>query len=65
MKTSIRAVRGCFSAVERMGYPQWASNAEPTCITGAQKMFRIDSRTGTADYSLAKKNYPVLPELHK
>jgi hypothetical protein len=26
-------------------------------------MFRIDSRTGTADYSLAKKNYPVLSEL--
>ncbi len=26
-------------------------------------MFRIDSRACTADYSLAKKNYPVLSEL--
>jgi hypothetical protein len=26
-------------------------------------MFRIDSVAGTAGYSLAKKNYPVLSEL--
>src|SRR5208337_421472 len=31
-----------------------SSNAEPTYITGTQMIFRIDSRAGTADYSLAK-----------
>src|SRR5208337_2229889 len=61
--TAIQTVRGCFSAVERRGSRQWASNAEPTYITGTQMVFRINSRTGTADYSLAKKNYPVLSEL--
>src|SRR5208337_4630518 len=61
--TAIQTVRGCFSAVERRGYRQWASNAEPTYITGTQMMIRIDSRAGIEDYSLAKKNYPVLSEL--
>ena len=50
------------SAVERLGYRQWANNAEPTYITRTQLLFRIDSRAGTADYSLAKKNNPVLSE---
>ncbi len=63
MYTAIRTVRGCFSAVGRLGYPQWASNAEPAYINGTRLMFRIGSRAGTADYSLAKKNYPVLSEL--
>src|SRR5208282_128493 len=62
MATAIQAVQGCFSAVERLGYLQWASNAEPTYITGTQLLFSIDIRAGTADYSLAKKNYPVLCE---
>src|SRR5208337_3320715 len=32
-------------------------------MIGTQMIFRKDSRVGTADYSLAKKNYPVLSEL--
>ena len=60
---SIQTVEGCFSAVERLGYRQWASNAEPTYITGTQMIFRIDRRTCTAGYSFAKKNYPLLSEL--
>jgi hypothetical protein len=60
---AIQTVQGCFSAVERRGYQQWASNAEPTYRTGTLVMFRLDSRAGTADYSLAKKNCPVLSEL--
>ncbi len=63
--TAIQRVRGCFSEVERLGYQQWASNAEPTYLTGTQMIFRIDSGAGTADYSLAKKNYPALSELQK
>ena len=63
MATAIQAVQGCFSAVERLGYLQWASNAEPTYITGTQMMFLIDSRAGISDYSPAKKNCPVLSEL--
>ena len=61
--TAIQTVQGCFSADERLGYRQWASNAEPTYITGTPMIFPIDSRAGTADYSLAKKNCPVLSEL--
>ena len=66
--SAIQTVQDCFSAVERLGYRQWADgvpkkscdflgcrcNAEPTYITGTQIMVRIDSRAGTADYSLAK-----------
>ena len=63
--SEIQTVQGCFSAVERRGYRQWASNAEPTYLTGTQMVFRIDSRVGTADYSLAKKNYPVLSEFQQ
>src|SRR5208337_3717067 len=74
--SAIQTVQGCFSARgspkspqtfwgrgERLGYLQWASNAEPASITGTQIIFSIDNRAGTADYSLAKKNYPVLSEL--
>ena len=61
--SAIQTVQGCFSAVERLGYQQWASNAEPTYTTGTQMMFCIDGWAGTAGYSLAKKNYPVLSEL--
>jgi hypothetical protein len=32
-------------------------------MIGMQMMFRIDRRASTADYSLAKKNYPALSEL--
>jgi hypothetical protein len=56
-------MQGCFSAVERLGYQQWASNAEPPYSIGTQMVFCTDSRTETAGYSLAKKNYPVLSEL--
>ena len=62
-KSAIQTVQGCFSAVERLGYRQWASNAEPTYSTGTRVIFRTDNSTGTAGYSLAKKNYPVLSEL--
>ena len=63
MNAIIQTVQGCFSAVERLGYRQWAGNAEPTYPIGTRMVFRTDSRTGTAGYSLAKKNYPVLSEL--
>jgi hypothetical protein len=62
--TAFQTVQGSFSAVEGLGHPQWASNAEPTCTIGTRMMFRIDSRAGTAGYSLAKKNYPVPSEMH-
>ena len=52
--SAIQTVRGCFSAVERQGYLQWASNAEPTYSIGTLMFFPIDSRTGAAGYSLAK-----------
>ncbi len=61
--SAIPTVQGSFSADERRGSRQWASNAEPTYITGTQMMFRINSRADIAGYSLAKKNYPVLSEL--
>jgi len=64
MNSAIQTVRGCFYAVERLDYRQWASNAEPTYITGTQIIFHKDSRACAAGYSLAKKNYPVLSELH-
>jgi hypothetical protein len=67
---AIQTVRGCFLVVflrgapkspqtfwgrgERLGYRQWASNAEPTYRTGTQMIFRKDSIACTADYSLAK-----------
>ena len=48
---------------ERLGYRQWASNAEPTYRSGTQMIFGINSRVGIADYSRAKKNCTVLSEL--
>jgi hypothetical protein len=63
--SAMQTVQGCFSADERRGYLQWASNAEPTYSTGTKMIFRIDSRSGTAGYSLAKKNNPVLSALQK
>jgi len=56
-------VQGHFSAVERLGYQQWASNAEPTHRIGTQTMFRMNMKSSTTGYSIAKKNYPGLSEL--
>ena len=51
------------AAVYRLGYRQWASNAEPTYSVGTRMGFRSDNGTGTDGYSIAKKNYPLLSEL--